>query len=341
MEIREQEVLQVFQRVSPSLTPADTDEQFDSLVQRRTNALLKLKLPPILFHGKRLIDLGCGTGETAAVYAHYGANVSGVEFNPLAVSRMVELFSKQGLTDRLGTIWSEPISSWNPPKESFDIGVSLGVIHHLPVPREGVAKLASSIRPGGIMLISTGGKPGDEQRQIMRKAIRRFSDNLVDAVELSEKLFPEYMYRATTFGCRTPEQVVNDNFLVPQNVSIGLDELVQWFSDEGFVFYRILPNIEPQTAESATSVVVDWFSSEYRSILMDKARLWAICKDGGVRDTSWSEAQLARAFEELKHVSDMVDNGDIAGLESYLPSCEWFGRGYCGVGDYHVVGLKK
>ena len=178
---------------------------------------------------------------------------------------------------------------------------------------------------GRAKLVLIGGERGDEQRQIMRKVLRFVSENIVGAVVLSEKFFPRYMHRANTFFFKTAEHVVKDNCLVPQNVSTSLEGLAQCFAAKGFVICRISPKIEPQTAESATSVFIDWFPLEHRATLIEKARSRAICKDVGVRDVLIDEAQLASAFDQVKHVSDRVDEEDIAGLGSYFPSCEWFG----------------
>jgi hypothetical protein len=131
------------------------------------------------------------------------------------------------------------------------------------------------------MVISTGGAPGDEQRQLMRKIVSESTSDLSDAVGLSKRLFPECIYQATTLGFRTAEQVVNDNFLVPQNISINLTELLEWFHDEGFVYCRVAPNIEPNITDSLTNSFINYFPPEYRSNLIDSARIWSLCRDGG------------------------------------------------------------
>ncbi len=116
--------------MSPSFTEEDTDAQFNSLVKRRTNLLLNLKINPSSLSGKTLIDMGCGTGENSSVYAYYRATVSGIEFNKSSIDRMVSLFNSRGLIDCLKLIYSDLISAWISPQNEFDFGMSLGVIHH-------------------------------------------------------------------------------------------------------------------------------------------------------------------------------------------------------------------
>jgi len=68
-----QEVLSAFQKVSPSHIGIESKERFAEYQQNHFNLFFhKLKFPPELFLGKKLIDFGCGTGEVNMVLANWG-----------------------------------------------------------------------------------------------------------------------------------------------------------------------------------------------------------------------------------------------------------------------------
>jgi len=97
MDDLESRVLKVYSSVSPSRTKADDESDWKALVARRSVALVgRLKLLPEYFRDKSLFDLGIGTGEYAAVYAQWGARVSGLDFNERSLLRAREFFLKRG-----------------------------------------------------------------------------------------------------------------------------------------------------------------------------------------------------------------------------------------------------
>jgi SAM-dependent methyltransferase len=344
----EQQVLNTYTTVSPSHTSADTQDEWNALIKRRDAVVQRrLHLLPQLFEGRTLLDLGCGTGEYTAYYAHLGANVTGVDFNPVSLKRMEAFFDHHELKHKLVEVIETSVSEWSPEFEAYDICVSDGVLHHLSNPQEGFHKLCSTLRPGGIIYICVGTTDGAIQRDTMRQIILKYADGLDEAVALSMELFSEYIERAVTYGHRTAEQVVNDNFLVEQNVRHSIEELMAWFREENITLQTTWPVLQPNVAEPVTADVIDWTTPDNAKQLAKHARPWAYStlSISEILQTGDMESYFIKTEEkwdeEIIMIQTLIAKDDLDGLRAYLPNCEVFGRGYSGLGDAQFVGVKK
>src|SRR2546427_8777145 len=102
MKELESKVLRHYQMVNPSRRTIETPEQWAGFLQQRLHIFRdRLHLPPRLFDRAQMLDMCCGTGEKTAVYATWGATVTGVEFNPESIARLHQVFDDHGLSDRL------------------------------------------------------------------------------------------------------------------------------------------------------------------------------------------------------------------------------------------------
>lgn len=94
-----------------------------------------------------VLDFGCGTGIVLDEFQKIGAQCTGVEMSPWACRYGRERF---GLT-----MLNEDIMTVNLAPESFDVIVMSHVIEHLPNPPLIVARLATLLKRGGILMICT------------------------------------------------------------------------------------------------------------------------------------------------------------------------------------------
>lgn len=98
--------------------------------------------------GKRIIDIGCGSGRFSKWPAVLGAElVMGVDLGESveAAYRLTKSFKNVCIVQ--ADIYNLPL------KPVFDIAHSIGVIHHLPKPKEGFLKLPATLKKGGKMEI--------------------------------------------------------------------------------------------------------------------------------------------------------------------------------------------
>ena len=145
----------------------------DVAVLRRQNPALAYPiLPPLLSEGTRVLDVGCGAGWFSNAIAHYyDCDVTGIDFNPVAVARANEIAA--GLESRAQFEVAD-LFLYEPPKP-LDVVVSVGVLHHTNDCVAAVRRLCTDLlRPGGHVMIGLyheyGRRPFLDHFRQMREA---------------------------------------------------------------------------------------------------------------------------------------------------------------------------
>lgn len=96
--------------------------------------------------GKKLLDIGCGTGYVAALYASVGANVTAVDITERAVEITRKRLAWANLTADVRVANAEELPF---PDASFDVVTSFGVLHHTPDTAKALREVARVLKPGG------------------------------------------------------------------------------------------------------------------------------------------------------------------------------------------------
>ncbi|MBT0666178.1 methyltransferase domain-containing protein [Geobacter pelophilus] len=110
----------------------------------RSLALMKEKVG--VLPGKKILEIGCATGEFLELLTREGADAEGLEISEFAA----EIARKKGLEVTTGTI-EEMGNSTSP----FDMILAFEVIEHVPSPVAFLEQVAGLIRSGGHLLLST------------------------------------------------------------------------------------------------------------------------------------------------------------------------------------------
>ena len=180
----------------------------------------------------------------------------------------------------------------------------------------------------------------------MRRIILEFAESLSEAVQLSEELFPIYMDRATRLGFRSAEQVVNDNFLVEQNVRIPIKDLMSWFRQNDMNFHASWPRLKPVIAEPISADQIDWTTPQAANLLAKNANSWEAVTHNALElieagDINNVTNDLQQAWIVERNLERLLLNKDLQGIRAYVKNCQVFARGYAGLGDAHFIGLKN
>lgn len=111
---------------------------------RRRQARHIKKAIPI---GGRVLEIGCGTGDLLVPLQSLGVLVSGVEISSYAAEIVRR---NHGLDVHTGTLFDAPYAP-----HSFDAVVMRHVIEHFPSARRALDQIASLLKPGGVLFITT------------------------------------------------------------------------------------------------------------------------------------------------------------------------------------------
>lgn len=113
-----------------------------------------------------VLDIGCGTGELAAVLARHGHRVTGVDHD---AAQLAEARRRHGGS---GVRWlaADAQSLGDLPADSFGAAVLVFVLHHLERPAAGLEAAWRVLAPGGRLLVAEmlpkGPDAGDACHQV-------------------------------------------------------------------------------------------------------------------------------------------------------------------------------
>jgi ubiquinone/menaquinone biosynthesis C-methylase UbiE len=126
--------------------------------------------------GKYVADIGCGYGRTALEMLENGAaRVTCCDISEAQLSRTRDLIAQAGLLSKI-SLQKMSADNLTLPDSSYDIVVSLGVIHHLPNFERGLDELCRITKPNGILFLATLGKIGIIPT--VRKVLRRITSKV-------------------------------------------------------------------------------------------------------------------------------------------------------------------
>ena len=93
----------------------------------------------------RLLDIGCGNGDSIKYMSTLGWNVEGIEYDQIAA----ENARSKGLTIHVGDLFNIKLSG------DFDAIVMRHVIEHLPDPKKIISECFRLLKPGGVFVVLT------------------------------------------------------------------------------------------------------------------------------------------------------------------------------------------
>ncbi len=113
-------------------------------------------LGPSDFEGRVVLDGGCGKGRHIFLAAQFGAReVVGIDLSSAVESAYANTRSLPNVHVVQADIHNLPFA------KPFDLAYSIGVLHHLPVPKQGFLALAGHVMPGGRVAAWVYGKEGN------------------------------------------------------------------------------------------------------------------------------------------------------------------------------------
>jgi SAM-dependent methyltransferase len=125
-------------------------------------------LTPDDFRDQVVLDAGCGKGRHIFLAAQFGARtVVGVDLSDAVEAAFKNTRHLPNVHVVQGDILDLPF------RNPFTLAYSIGVIHHLPSPREGFLALAAHVQPGGRIATWVYGKEGNRWIELFVDPLRK------------------------------------------------------------------------------------------------------------------------------------------------------------------------
>jgi 2-polyprenyl-6-hydroxyphenyl methylase / 3-demethylubiquinone-9 3-methyltransferase len=103
--------------------------------------------------GARALDVGCGGGLLSEALSRKGAKVTGIDLAPGMVEVARLHAAEAGLEVDYRVAAAEELAASS--AQSFDVITCMEMLEHVPQPAQMLATLASLVRPGGSVFVST------------------------------------------------------------------------------------------------------------------------------------------------------------------------------------------
>lgn len=188
-----------------------TDGEYTQDRARELLALTKLK--GSFFKSKLCLDAGCGNGRYTYAMLQLGASVESIDVSPEAIKACKQVNPNARVFDIIDL-------RANP---RFDFVFCWGVLHHLKDPRAGFAKVASQVKPQGILHIMVYHKKTQKVYEQGRQIWATLSEG--EKLKLCKERVNKYGGHIHGWW---------DAYNPQYNRSYEPKEIKQWFDVEGF-----------------------------------------------------------------------------------------------------------
>jgi SAM-dependent methyltransferase len=222
----------------------------------------------------RVLDLGCGTGQMTIFLASSGERrVVGADLTRASLGLAAGAARRFGV-DRASFVETD-LRRPALADASFDVVLSLGVLHHTPDPRGAFAVAARLARPGGVLVVGVYNAFARVPHRLRRLVARATGLRVVPWDPILRDRAGEPARR---------QAWLRDQYLHPEEHRHTLAEVQRWFRDNDVAYLRSYPSAllggAPTCAQELFSPAVDDWWPE--GVIAQLGWMWVLGAEGGL-----------------------------------------------------------
>ncbi len=140
--------------VENSISPVHQDiSNWNLHIERRRKLYRQCGIPFKFFEGKKILEVGPGSGYNTLVFFEWGANMTLVEPNPTGIEEARNLFKKMRIDDEKYDFIHSKIEDYD-TEEKYDVVIAEGFLDAMDNATEIIEKLKSLVKRGGVIVIT-------------------------------------------------------------------------------------------------------------------------------------------------------------------------------------------
>ena len=239
----EKTVLNTFQEEIPSIYFSDKNKsEYEKFKDNAEYVYRELfNFPKEMFKNKKLLDFGGGTGEQTVYLTNWGAEITHVEMNSMAIAIAKKVFQKHGSNVDKHRFVNKSIFDFDTNKK-YDIVHSRGVFSHTYNKEKAFNKLASFLKPGGYLIFGDPNKIGGFQNMLQRFIVYSLGKSRDHMEEICETLFHDDITRSVkSRAVRTRRSIIFDRWIIEQQDDPSIEEVLTLFQKNNLRFYSSHP----------------------------------------------------------------------------------------------------
>lgn len=235
----------------------------------------------------KILDVGCGTGETDLGLADGKRNILAIDNNIKSIEiakQRAKKFKRKVQFKHFDFIKN------NLPKNYYDFIYSIGVLHHTSEPEENFKRLVKSLKVGGYITIGIYNPYGSFKVRLKRGILNLLAgDDFEKKIEIYRNLF----YRRPL---TLQEKVaVADAFANPYRRYYTFEQLLEWFKKNNIKYLDSVPPIELSKNLKIINTVIKNIISGKKIKLMD---IWQkVTYENSSK--KWERAKLLTTLAQL------------------------------------------
>lgn len=191
-------------------------ENFRIHLLRREKLYRRLGIPPVLFGGKNILEIGPGGGYNALAYFSWQARVDFIEPNPRAQEELVHLLNQYGVEQNRWSLFPGKIEDY-PEGKKYDVVIIEGVIPGTYNRQEILGKIFELINPGGAAVVTCVDEISlffEVLKRLIAFMVTADQPNLTDKIKILSQAFASHL-KKLKYASRPVEDWVTDQFLNP------------------------------------------------------------------------------------------------------------------------------
>jgi hypothetical protein len=308
--------------------------------QRRLLFTDKLHLPPRVFAGARLLELGPDAGENSLVFARWGAQCTLSEPHLGAHPVIREYFDRFGLGDRLVALESHELETYPAPAadaERFDVVDAEGFVNAVQPPSAWIDKLPRLLRPDGFVVLFYNETFGCVLELVWKVVQARFRELTGSgSTEAAERLFSaKWSSIPHKRSIESWTMDVLENPFVRLRYFLDAKDLCRLMSDAGFRLYASWPRydggldvywfkhdrmpdelVEEQRDQIGRGRLSHMFGRKHFLAdleVVEEAELRALLDDVDALVDEFDSARAARVDRRLAAIASILGSGAVIG----------------------------